>query len=66
MVAGAIGCAIHGLHREYRQYLDYRKTARALERDLRGGGKVSLADAAVDELIDDTGTRPALRVRADE
>ena len=26
MVAGAVGCAVHGLHREYRQYLEYRKT----------------------------------------
>jgi hypothetical protein len=25
MAAGAIGCAIHGLHREYRTYVEYRK-----------------------------------------
>ena len=25
MIAGAVGCAVHGLHREYRQYMQYRK-----------------------------------------
>jgi hypothetical protein len=23
---GAVGCVLHGLHREYRQYLNYRRT----------------------------------------
>ena len=25
MLAGAVGCAIHGLHREYRTFVEYRK-----------------------------------------
>lgn len=25
MVAGGIGCAVHGLHREYRSFVEYRK-----------------------------------------
>jgi len=25
MLAGAVGCAIHGLHREWRTYLKYRR-----------------------------------------
>lgn len=25
LVAGAIGCVLHGLHREYRQYIAYRR-----------------------------------------
>ena len=39
MVVGAIGCAVHGLHREYRQYLKYRKFCDARKTMYEGGGK---------------------------
>ena len=39
MVAGAVGCVLHGLNREYRQYLKYRRFCDARKTMYEGGGK---------------------------
>ena len=39
LAAGAVGCAVHGLHREWRQYLQYRKTHARWREICQGGDK---------------------------
>ena len=39
MVVGAIGCAVHGLHREYREYLKWRRTHTRWSEILKEPGK---------------------------
>jgi hypothetical protein len=42
MVAGAVGCAIHGLNREYRQYTKWRRTHDAWRTIVEGDDRGSL------------------------
>ena len=39
MAAGAIGCALHGAHREWKQYLAYRKVHARWREIVEGEGK---------------------------
>ncbi len=39
MVAGAVGCVLHGLNREYRQYLKWREMRTAQKAMYEGSGK---------------------------
>ena len=39
MVAGAVGCVLHGLNREYRQYLKFRRFRAAQKAMYEGAGK---------------------------